>query len=167
MSPHEARLALCLTKLERLNYYSIVMATTSTSTSRASRPKSERSERRAGADGASSHRCEPEVRRRLVPLEIAARLAETFGLLGDPTRVRIVHALSLSELCTSDLAEAVGMSESAVSHQLRLLRHLQVVRTRRDGKMVYYRLHDDHIRSLFQQGLDHVLEPQEATEGTV
>lgn len=124
-----------------------------------------RAERRASPSGVeeSRHRCEPGIQRRLIAVEVAGRLAETFRVLGDPTRVRIVHALSLSELCTSDLADAVGMSESAVSHQLRSLRHLQVVRTRRDGKMVYYRLHDDHIRSLFSQGLDHVLEPVHGT----
>lgn len=94
-----------------------------------------------------------------MPLDKARALAETFGVLGDPTRVRIVHALFLSELCTSDLATSVGMSESAVSHQLRTLRQLQVVRTRREGKLVYYRLHDEHIRRLFLQGLEHVVEP--------
>ena len=79
-------------------------------------------------------------------------------VLGDPTRVRIVHALSLNELCTSDLASVVAMSESAVSHQLRTLRQLHVVKSRREGKLVFYSLNDDHVRSLFQQGLEHAFE---------
>jgi ArsR family transcriptional regulator, lead/cadmium/zinc/bismuth-responsive transcriptional repressor len=94
----------------------------------------------------------------IVSVPQAQVLAETFQVLGDPTRVRIVHALSLSELCTSDLASLVGMSESAVSHQLRTLRQLHVVRSRRKGKLVYYSLADDHVRRLFEQGLEHALE---------
>ena len=78
--------------------------------------------------------------------------------VGDPTRVRIVHALSLNELCTSDLASVVAMSESAVSHQLRTLRQLHVVKSRREGKLVFYSLNDDHVRSLFQQGFEHAFE---------
>lgn len=105
----------------------------------------------------STHRC-PDIGDDVLSVEKAAALAETFRVLGDPTRVRIVHALSLSELCTSDLATVVGMSESAVSHQLRTLRQLHVVRSRRDGKLVFYQLEDEHIRSLFEQGLEHVFE---------
>ncbi len=105
----------------------------------------------------STHRC-PDIGDEVLSVERATALAETFRVLGDPTRVRIVHALSLSELCTSDLATVVGMSESAVSHQLRTLRQLHVVRSRRDGKLVFYQLEDEHIRSLFEQGLEHVFE---------
>jgi len=103
------------------------------------------------------HRC-ADVEADVLSFDQARVLAETFQVLGDPTRVRIVHALSLSELCTSDLANVVTMSESAVSHQLRTLRQLHVVKSRRDGKLVLYSLDDDHIRSLFQQGLEHALE---------
>ena len=85
-------------------------------------------------------------------------LADTFRILGDPTRVRIVDALSTGELCVCDIAEHVGMSESAVSHQLRLMRAQRIVRGRREGRCVYYTLDDQHILSLFQQGLRHVLE---------
>ncbi|MGH9321052.1 MAG: ArsR/SmtB family transcription factor [Vicinamibacteria bacterium] len=99
-----------------------------------------------------------DIEREILSIEQARLLAETFQVLGDPTRVRIVHALSLDELCTSDLAALVGMSESAVSHQLRTLRQLHVVRSRRLGKLVYYSLNDDHVKSLFQQGLEHALE---------
>ena len=85
-------------------------------------------------------------------------LAETFKVLGDMTRVRILDALSRAELCVGDLAELLGLSESAVSHQLRLLRGMRLVRPRRDGRLIYYRLDDDHILRLFEQGLEHVEE---------
>ncbi|MDI6709936.1 MAG: metalloregulator ArsR/SmtB family transcription factor [Thermoanaerobacterales bacterium] len=91
--------------------------------------------------------------------ETAARLAETFKVLADRSRVRIVHALSLAdELCVGHLCQLVGMTPSAVSHQLRLLRGLNLVRTRREGQLVYYRLSDHHITQLFNQALEHVLE---------
>jgi DNA-binding transcriptional ArsR family regulator len=98
------------------------------------------------------------VKAALVDPAIASRLAETFKVLGDPSRVRIVHALSLEELCTHDLASVLGMSESAVSHQLGLLRLLRLVRFRREGRIVYYSLDDEHIRQLFEDSLRHVKE---------
>jgi DNA-binding transcriptional ArsR family regulator len=85
-------------------------------------------------------------------------LAETFKVLGDTTRVRILDALSRSELCVCDLARLVGLSESAVSHQLRLLRGTRLVRARRDGRQMFYTLDDQHIVGLFEQGLEHVEE---------
>ena len=91
------------------------------------------------------------------PREVAA-LADTFRVLGDPTRVRILDALSAAELCVCDLATLLGLTESAVSHQLRLLRNMRVVRSRREGRMVFYALDDLHIASLFRQGLHHVEE---------
>ncbi|MBK9942667.1 MAG: metalloregulator ArsR/SmtB family transcription factor [Kouleothrix sp.] len=87
---------------------------------------------------------------------MAVRLAETFKALADPTRVRILHALSHAELCVGDLATMLEMTESAVSHQLRLLRSLRVVRARRDGKQVYYALDDEHVTRLFQLSLEHL-----------
>lgn len=110
------------------------------------------------ATTANEHRCRTDIGDEILSVDQARLVAQTFQVLGDPTRVRIVHALSLSELCTSDLANVLRMSESAVSHQLRTLRQLHVVASRRDGKLVYYRLRDDHIRSLFGQGLEHALE---------
>ena len=85
-------------------------------------------------------------------------LADTFRILGDPTRVRILDALTAGELCVNDIAELVGTSESAVSHQLRLMRGMRLVRPRRAGRQVYYSIDDQHILSLFQQGLRHVSE---------
>lgn len=90
--------------------------------------------------------------------ELAA-LAETFQVLAHPTRLRIVEALAgAAELCVCDLSAVVGASESAVSHQLRQLRQLRMVRFRREGRMAYYRLEDEHVAALFQLGLDHVRE---------
>jgi len=85
-------------------------------------------------------------------------LAEMFKVLGDHTRVRILDALSRSELCVCDIARLLGLSESAVSHQLRLLRGMRLVRPRRAGRMVFYSLDDQHIVGLFEQGLEHVQE---------
>jgi ArsR family transcriptional regulator, lead/cadmium/zinc/bismuth-responsive transcriptional repressor len=87
-----------------------------------------------------------------------AALAETFKVLGDTTRVRILDVLSRTELCVQDLAGVLGLTQSAVSHQLRLLRSSRLVRTRRDGRQIFYALDDDHIVGLFRQGLEHVQE---------
>lgn len=91
-------------------------------------------------------------------------LAETFRALGDPTRVRVLDALSHGELCVCDLAALLDLRQSATSHQLRLLRTLRLVRTRRAGRMVFYALDDRHIVTLFRQGLRHV-EESEARPG--
>ena len=91
----------------------------------------------------------------LVDDATAAGLAETFQAMADPTRVRLISALMDGEACVYDLATMLGMTHSAVSHQLRLLRHLHLVKNRKEGRMVYYSLDDDHIRDLFQRGLEH------------
>lgn len=85
-------------------------------------------------------------------------MAELFKALGDYTRVRILYALSVNELCVCALAEVLDMSQSAISHQLRLLRAAKLVRYRKEGKNVFYELDDDHVRSLVTQGLDHIRE---------
>ena len=92
------------------------------------------------------------------PPEAVATLAETFRVLGDPTRLRIAFALSREELCVCDLAAIVGASQSVVSHSLRALRQLRLVRFRRAGKSAYYALDDDHIASLLAEGFRHVEE---------
>ena len=84
--------------------------------------------------------------------------AETFRILADPTRLRIIDALQRRELCVADLAAGVGSSESAVSHHLRHLRLARLVRTRREGRLVHYRLDDDHVALLVNIGLEHVRE---------
>jgi len=83
-------------------------------------------------------------------------LAETFRALSDPTRVRIILALSRQEMCVCDLAERLGITGSAVSHQLRLLRGQRLVRYRKEGKATFYALDDEHIRHLFEEGMRHV-----------
>ncbi len=98
------------------------------------------------------------LKRRLMGERAVTALAETFKLLGDVTRVRILDALTRSELCVCDIARLLGLSESAVSHQLRLLRGVRLVRPRREGRMVFYTLDDQHIVGLFAQGLEHVEE---------
>lgn len=96
----------------------------------------------------------------LLPADAVGPLADTFKLLGDATRVRILDALSHGELCVCEIAALVDLSESAVSHQLRLLRGLRLVRPRRAGRLAYYSLDDQHIMRLFQEGLRHVQEPR-------
>jgi len=85
-------------------------------------------------------------------------IASTFAVLGDPTRVRILDALSAGELCVCDIATLAGISESAVSHQLRLLRGMRLVRPRRAGRQVFYTLDDQHIVELLRLAVTHVQE---------
>ncbi|MCH5196967.1 MAG: helix-turn-helix transcriptional regulator [Oscillospiraceae bacterium] len=85
-------------------------------------------------------------------------LAELFKVFGDSTRIKILSALSGGELCVCDLSVAVGMSSSAVSHQLKILKNAELVRFRRDGKVVFYSLADDHVNTILRQGLEHVNE---------
>lgn len=92
------------------------------------------------------------------PEEDLAVLADAFQILASPTRLRIVEALAARELCVCDLAAVVGASQPAVSHHLRQLRQMRIVRHRREGRMVFYRLDDEHIETLFQVGLEHVRE---------
>jgi len=91
----------------------------------------------------------------LVDDTTAVGLAETFRAMADPTRIRMLSALMDGELCVIDLAALLGMTHSAISHQLRLLRTLHIVKNRKEGRIVYYSLDDDHIRDLFQRGLEH------------
>jgi ArsR family transcriptional regulator len=104
------------------------------------------------------------IRAGLLPEASVAALAETFKVLGDSTRVRILDALSHAELCVGDIATLLGLSESAVSHQLRLLRGMRLVRPRRAGQMIFYALDDQHIVGLFKQGLEHVQERAHAAQ---
>lgn len=86
----------------------------------------------------------------------AQRLARIFKVLGDPTRIKIIQLLALEEVCVCDLANLINMSQSAVSHQLRLLRSERLVKYRRVGKIVFYSLDDDHVERLFAEGLEHI-----------
>ena len=98
------------------------------------------------------------VRERLAGEHLAKRTTDIFSALADPTRLRILQALALEELCVCDLALLAGVSQSAASHQLRLLRDRDLVAYRRDGKRAVYRLADDHVRRLLDQGLAHAAE---------
>ncbi len=86
------------------------------------------------------------------------RLAETFKIFGDSTRIRIICSLMHRELCVCDLAELLGMGQSAISHQLRLLRTSRLVKTRREGKSIFYSLDDEHIEHIINAGLSHITE---------
>jgi ArsR family transcriptional regulator len=96
-----------------------------------------------------------ENQAQLVDEATAAGLAETFQALADPSRIRLISALLNGEMCVYDLAAMLGMSQSAVSHQLRILRNLHLVKNRKAGRIVFYSLDDEHIRDLFQRGLEH------------
>lgn len=96
------------------------------------------------------------VKAAMITDEDARQLSDLFKVLGDSTRVRIIQALSNCELCVCDIAEAIGMTQSAVSHQLRLLRSMRLVKYRKDGKSAVYSLDDDHILILFKQGMEHI-----------
>ena len=85
-------------------------------------------------------------------------LADLFKVFGDPTRIRILYALSAQELCVCDIASVLDMTQSAISHQLRILKQMKLVKFRREGKTVYYSLADSHVETILNQGLDHVLE---------
>ncbi len=89
--------------------------------------------------------------------EVIQAMAESFKALADPTRLRILALLSEGEQCVGDLADHLDVSQSAVSHQLRLLRSLDIVRYRKDGREVYYDLADDHVRDILSRTLEHIL----------
>ena len=90
--------------------------------------------------------------------EVLYELADLFRVFGDSTRIKILYALHDNELCVQDIANAVQLSQSAVSHQLRVLKDSKLVRFRREGKTVYYALDDDHVRSILSLGMDHIEE---------
>ncbi|HEX4913149.1 MAG TPA: metalloregulator ArsR/SmtB family transcription factor [Vicinamibacterales bacterium] len=99
-----------------------------------------------------------KLRSALVAPHAVQGLADTFSALADPTRVRILDVLSHGELCVCDLAAVLGLSQSAISHQLRVLRGIRLVRPRREGRIVFYSLDDQHIIAIFKQTLQHVEE---------
>ena len=85
-------------------------------------------------------------------------IAELFKAFGDPTRVQILSNLLDRELCVNDIADAVALSQSAVSHQLRILKQMHLIKYRRDGKNILYSLADDHVKTILETGLEHILE---------
>ena len=99
-----------------------------------------------------------KARREIISERELDRLSLTYKVLGDPNRLKIVMALRSSEMCVCDLAAFTGLSESAVSHQLRRLKDLALVKSRRDGQIIYYALDDAHVSGLLEVGLEHVRE---------
>ena len=99
-----------------------------------------------------------DVSGKMIEIEKIKELASFFKVFGDSTRLRILYALSLSEMCVCDIAAVLGISQSAVSHQLKMLRQMRLVKYRRDGKVIYYSHDDDHITEIFKQGLEHINE---------
>ena len=98
------------------------------------------------------------ARQAMKPEGTLFKLAATFKVLGDPTRTKMISALLQEELCVCDLASLIGISQSAISHQLRVLRNTNLVKYRKDGRIAYYSLDDDHISSILTAGLKHVEE---------
>ena len=90
--------------------------------------------------------------------ETLEQIAELFKAFGDPTRVQILSLLQQQERCVGDIAEAVQISQSAISHQLRILKQMHLIKFRREGKNILYSLADDHVKTILQMGLEHVLE---------
>lgn len=99
-----------------------------------------------------------KVAEKLPDVELLYDVAELFKVFGDSTRVRILCALFESEMCVCDIAEVLDMTQSAISHQLRVLKQARLVKYRRDGKTVYYSLADDHIQTIFDQAFEHIME---------
>ena len=102
------------------------------------------------------------VRSRLPQDEVLYDLAELFKIFGDSTRIKILYALLESELCVCDIASLMDVSQSAVSHQLRVLKASKLVKFRREGKTLYYSLADEHVFRILSQGMEHILEGPEA-----
>ena len=90
--------------------------------------------------------------------EILEAIADLFKAFGDATRVQIMSHLLSGEMCVGDIAEAVELSQSAVSHQLRILKQMHLIKFRREGKNILYSLADDHVRTILEMGLEHVME---------
>ncbi len=99
-----------------------------------------------------------KVRKEMPPETRLYDLAELFKVFGDSTRIRILYALSAAEMCVCDIAALLGMTQSAISHQLRILKAARLVKYRREGKVVFYTLDDFHVADMFAQGLAHVKE---------
>ena len=97
-----------------------------------------------------------QVRQNLPGDSQLGRLADLFKTFGDGTRIRILYVLFEAEVCVCDLAKLLGMTQSAVSHQLRILKQARLIKSRRDGKTVFYSLADDHVATLIRQGMEHV-----------
>lgn len=98
------------------------------------------------------------VQEKMPDEDVLCDLAEIFKVFGDSTRIKILYLLFESEMCVCDIAQLLGMNQSAISHQLRILKQARLVRSRREGKSVIYALSDSHVRAIIDQGMEHVCE---------
>ena len=99
-----------------------------------------------------------KVRKEMPSEDTLYDLTELFRIFGDSTRIRILYVLFEAEMCVCDIAALLGMTQSAISHQLKALKNARLVKSRRDGKTVFYSLADDHVKTIIDQGLEHILE---------
>jgi ArsR family transcriptional regulator, lead/cadmium/zinc/bismuth-responsive transcriptional repressor len=114
------------------------------------------------AERAPGSRHEWKKQRETMPDESSLMvLAEFFGIFGDTTRLKILSLLARADLCVQDIADHLGMNQSAISHQLRVLKQARLVKYRRSGRLIFYALDDDHVKQVFSQGLDHIREMRE------
>lgn len=104
------------------------------------------------------HEIIDKVRKDILEESILSDLADLFNVFGDTTRIKILHVLSKSEMCVCDISALINMNRSSVSHQLKALRQAKLVKYRKEGKMVYYSLSNDHVKQVFNQGLIHLIE---------
>jgi ArsR family transcriptional regulator len=105
-----------------------------------------------------------DVREKMADLTFMSDLADFFSVFGDSTRIRILNGLLFAEMCVCDLSALLNMKQSAVSHQLRVLKQANLVKNRREGKIVYYSLKDDHVQTIFREGFDHLHEKMPALQ---
>ena len=99
-----------------------------------------------------------EIQSHMPEENILRELADFYKVFGDATRIRILYVLLQHEVCVCDLAEILGMTQSAISHQLRVLKQMKLVKNRRDGKTIYYSLAENHIQTIISQGMEHIAE---------
>jgi len=99
-----------------------------------------------------------DTRSKMLPEDDYAQLAMLFKLFGDPTRVRILHALEQNEMCVCDIAVLLGVTKSAISHQLKALKLANLVKSRREGQVIFYSLSDDHVKEIIDMGMEHLHE---------
>ena len=110
-------------------------------------------------DTVMTHECTiQEVKKNMPAEDTMKELAEFYKVFGDATRIRILFVLLEAEVCVCDLAELLDMTQSAISHQLRVLKQMKLVKNRREGKTVFYSLADDHIQTIISQGMEHIAE---------
>ena len=107
-----------------------------------------------------------KVRQELPTDELLCDLADLFKIFGDTTRIKILYALLESEMCVCAIADLLGMTQSAISHQLRILKDADLVGKRREGKTIYYFLSDDHVRTIVAQGFEHLIEERMEEDAT-